>query len=315
MSESINLKVGVVLDKATATTNAQKTVREIEATLNKNPITLKIDETSTTKSFKALADGSLALSSQVSKATDSMNKHYTVTEKLDTATGKLQVSSVKASAAMTGLGNSAEKSAQSMGSVIVKILQWTALTTAVFAPIHALQEAVTFINDMNKAMTNIQMITGDSAEQVAGMVKQYSNLASTLHETTSSMMAASEEFLRAGNNAKDTASLLQASTVMSKIAGQSQEDSATSMISIMNAFHMNADEMMSVVDKMVAIDNVSATSTAELSTAIQKTAASAQESGVSFSTLASWIGTVSSVTRQSASTIGQGLLKFEPIAA
>jgi TP901 family phage tail tape measure protein len=85
------------------------------------------------------------------------------------------------------------------------------------------------------------------------------------------------------------------------------EKSAQSLIAIMNSYKMNSNEMMGVVDKMVAVDNNAATSTAELSSAINKTASSAQASGVSLDKLISWIGTISSVTRQSADTIGTSL--------
>lgn len=191
-----------------------------------------------------------------------------------------------------------------LGNDLKKIFQWTVSGGLLFGAIGQIKEGIQTINSLNKSMTDIQMITGMSASKVGNLTKQYSDLASQLHETTTSIMTASEEFLRAGNSADETASLLKASTVMSKIAGQTQEESAQSLISIMNAYKMKASDMMSVVDKLVAVDNTSATSTEELSTAIQKTAASAQESGVSFSQLVSWIGEVSSVSRQSADTIG-----------
>jgi len=191
-----------------------------------------------------------------------------------------------------------------LGNDLKKIFQWTVSGGLLLGAIGQIKEGIQTINSLNKSMTDIQMITGMSASKVGNLTKQYSDLASQLHETTTSIMTASEEFLRAGNSADETASLLKASTVMSKIAGQTQEESAQSLISIMNAYKMKASDMMSVVDKLVAVDNASATSTEELSTAIQKTAASAQESGVSFSQLVSWIGEVSSVSRQSADTIG-----------
>lgn len=191
-----------------------------------------------------------------------------------------------------------------LGNDLKKIFQWTMSGGLLFGAIGQIKKGIQTINSLNKSMTDIQMITGMSASKVGNLTKQYSDLASQLHETTTSIMTASEEFLRAGNSADETASLLKASTVMSKIAGQTQEESAQSLISIMNAYKMKASDMMSVVDKLVAVDNTSATSTEELSTAIQKTAASAQESGISFSQLVSWIGEVSSVSRQSADTIG-----------
>ena len=202
------------------------------------------------------------------------------------------------------LGQEGRTAFGELGNDLKKIFQWTVSGGLFFGAIGQIKEGIQTINSLNKSMTDIQMITGMSASKVGNLTKQYSDLASQLHETTTSIMTASEEFLRAGNSADETASLLKASTVMSKIAGQTQEESAQSLISIMNAYKMKASDMMSVVDKIVAVDNTSATSTEELSTAIQKTAASAQESGVSFSQLVSWIGEVSSVSRQSADTIG-----------
>ena len=202
------------------------------------------------------------------------------------------------------LGQEGRTAFGELGNDLKKFAQWIGVGGLLAGAIGQIKEGIQTINSLNKSMTDIQMITGMSASKVGNLTKQYSDLASQLHETTTSIMTASEEFLRAGNSADETASLLKASTVMSKIAGQTQEESAQSLISIMNAYKMKASDMMSVVDKLVAVDNISATSTEELSTAIQKTAASAQETGVSFSQLVSWIGEVSSVSRQSADTIG-----------
>lgn len=174
------------------------------------------------------------------------------------------------------------------------------VTTVFYSAIHQVQQGISFINEMNKTMTNIAMITGMTSEQTQELMKNYSELAGALHETTSSLSQASEEFLRSGNSIDDTNKLLQASTVMSKIAGQSQQESAQALISVMNSYKLSASDMIGVVDKMVAVDNTSATSTKELSEAIQKVASSAQNAGISLPELISYIGTISSVTRQSA---------------
>lgn len=150
----------------------------------------------------------------------------------------------------TGLDNMVTKMKSAIGSVI----SFTLVTGSLYVALSKLKEGFTFINELNKTQTNIKMITGMDDNSVQQLTKDYSNLGTTLHETTSQIMTASEEFLRAGNNQKDTAALLQSSTVMSKIAGQSQKDSADSLISIMNAYKLSANDMIGVVDKMVAVD-------------------------------------------------------------
>lgn len=182
---------------------------------------------------------------------------------------------------------------------------WIVASTAVMGLIHQVQTGIQILNDLNKAQTNIQMITGATTEQTAQWTKSLSNLSSQLHDTTMNVMSASEEFLRAGNNIQETQQLIEASTVMSKISGQTQADVAQELIAIQNAFNMSAQDMMSVVDKLTTVDNNSATSTAELGQALERTAASAQNAGVTFDELVSYVATVSSVTRKSAESIGE----------
>ena len=99
-------------------------------------------------------------------------------------------------------------------------------------------------------MTNVQMITGRSRESVMEMTKAYADLATQLHSTTAEVMKSAEEFLRAGHNQEETMKLIQASTVMGAIAGQDQKSSADQLIAITNAYKMNAEESMNIVDKL-----------------------------------------------------------------
>lgn len=187
----------------------------------------------------------------------------------------------------------ATQDARSFGDEIVKDFQkfglWFGIGTAFMSTIHSIQEAITFTNELNKAMTNISMITGRSSEEISVMTKDYSNLASTLHDTTQSVMQASEEFLRAGHSHEETIDLIKSSTMMSKIAGQNQKETAEQLIAITNAYGDNIKSTIDVVDKLTTVDNNSATSTKELGTAIERTAVSAQMAGVGFERLVAMI--------------------------
>lgn len=186
-----------------------------------------------------------------------------------------------------------------------KFADWLIIGTVFMQTIHGIQDMIKFTNDLNKSMTNIAMITGKSRDEINGMTQDYVALASSLHDTTSSVMQASEEFLRAGHNQKETTELIKASTIMSKIAGQDQKQTADQLIAITNGYKLNIQDTMSVVDKLTTVDNKSATSTSELATALERTSSSAQMAGVGFDKLVSWIATVSSVSRKSASSIGE----------
>lgn len=207
-----------------------------------------------------------------------------------------------------GIENTSLKSSnfsERIRSAAVAVVSFATVTTALYGALRQVQQGLSFINEMNAAQTNIRMITGATSQETQQLTKDYSALAGQLGETTDSIMKGSEEFLRAGNNSQQTGELLKASTMMSKIAGQDQASSAEQLIAIMNGYKMKSSEMMSVVDRLTVVDNNSATSTKELGSAIERTASSAQMAGVTFSDLVSYIGTVSSVTRKSAESIGE----------
>lgn len=70
---------------------------------------------------------------------------------------------------------------------------------------------------------------------------------------------------------------------------------------------INADKMMEVVDKISYVDNTSSTSFKEMGDAMKQTSASSKAVGVDFDNLLSYLGTISSVSRRSADTIGASM--------
>lgn len=161
-----------------------------------------------------------------------------------------------------------------------KFVIWQVAVGGVMLAWRELKNGISFINDLNKSMTNISMITGRSHDQVVQMTQDYANLAAQLHNTISSVSQASEEFLRAGHNQEETLSLIKSSSVMGAIAGQDQKSTADQLIAITNAYGIEANKTMEIVDKLTTVDNNSATSTKELGIALERTSASAQMAGV-----------------------------------
>ena len=93
--------------------------------------------------------------------------------------------------------------------------------------------------------------------------------------------------------------------MLAKLGAIDAAQSTEYLTAILNGFKLEAGDSVGVVDALIAVDNKAATSAAELSQAISRTANIAAESGVSMNKLIGYIATVSSVTRKSASTIGE----------
>ena len=167
-----------------------------------------------------------------------------------------------------------------------------------------LRESITTITELNKAMTDVQMVTGDTAEQTAELAHQYSEMAKTLGATTTEIANGAAEWLRQGKSVEETNQLLEASMVLSKVGAIESSQATELLTSTLNGYKMEAQDAMHVVDALSAVDLAAATSVEELAVALQSTANMARVNGVGFEQLIGMVGAVSEASRRSASVVG-----------
>lgn len=166
------------------------------------------------------------------------------------------------------------------------------------------KEAYQTIVDLNKAMTDVQMVTGESAEQTAELAHQYSQMAKELGATTTEVANGAAEWLRQGKSVAETNQLLESSMILSKVGAIESSQATELLTSTLNGYKKEANEAMHVVDAMSAVDLAAATSVEELAVALQSTANMARVSGVGFEQLLGMVGAVSEASRRSASVVG-----------
>jgi len=178
----------------------------------------------------------------------------------------------------------------------------------VYKALQQLQDGVQYIKDLDKEMRNVQIVAGYTDETIQGLAVQYNSLAKEMGATTLEVASGSLEWVRQGKTIEETQELLQSTLMLSKLGNVDAADATEYLTSILNGFKLEAKDSVGVVDKLVAIDNAAATSVEEMAVAFQKSAVSAQAAGVDLETLAAYVGTVSSVTRLSAETVGTSLI-------
>lgn len=164
---------------------------------------------------------------------------------------------------------------------------------------------VSSINDINKSLTDIRVVTGISSKEANELAVSYNDLGKTLGATTNEMLQGSVEWFRQGKTIAETQELITASMVGAKLSGIESAQMTEYLTSALNGYKLEASSAINVIDKFVAVDNAAATSVEELAVAMSRTANSAQMAGVGIDDLIGYIGTVSSVTRRSAETVGE----------
>jgi TP901 family phage tail tape measure protein len=198
----------------------------------------------------------------------------------------------------------------SLGNAIKQTISYSISVGALYGALGQLKEGISYVAELNKQMTNIQVLQvegGKSAEDISKLATGFNKLAREMGATTLEVSKGSTEWFRQGKTVAETQELLRSTLMLSKLGALETADATDFLTSTLNSFKLSADDAASVVDKLIAVDNIAATSAGELATALKYSSASAQSAGVTLETLVAYIGTISSVTRQSAESIGQAL--------
>lgn len=160
------------------------------------------------------------------------------------------------------------------------------------------------IEDVDKAITDLSIVSGMTREATAGLVKDYNKFAQDLKSTTTEVTSAADAWLRAGKKMSEAKDLIQDSVMLSKLGQISSSEATEDLLATMNGYNMSAEELRKALDTMVAIDFQAATSSGDLATGLKYSASSAASAEVSFNKLVAILETVQDRTQQSAEVVG-----------
>ena len=196
-----------------------------------------------------------------------------------------------------------ENNNKTLGDTLKNFIKFTLYYTVLQNMKNLVNQMLTTMKELDKAFTDIQLVTGDTKEGTAQLAQEYNQLAKEMGATTLEVAEGAGEWLRQGKTTEETTELLKASMTLSKVGAIESSQATELLTSSLNGYKLEAQDAISVVDKISSIDLAAATSSYELATALSRTANSANDANVSFDKLLAMIGTTSSVTRKSAETI------------
>jgi len=181
-----------------------------------------------------------------------------------------------------------------------KMMLWKVAGDIVFGTLQKFGEARKYMEDLDKELTKLQFVTGQSVENVYSIAQGYNTLAAEMHVSTLEVAQGSLEWARQGKTAQESLNLTRESITLAKLGNLDAAQATEYLTSTLNGFKLEAKDAAGVVDKLIQLDNNYATSAGEIATALQRSANSAQQAGIGFDKLAAYITVVSSVTRKSA---------------
>ena len=182
------------------------------------------------------------------------------------------------------------------------------ITASIFQEMmSSVQGAVSYMKDLDESLTQIQMVTNSSKEDMRELAQYANNAAQALGSTTTDYTNAVKVFVQEGFSASESKQYANLSTKLANVSEQNTATTSDQITAYRNAFQLDYEQTVAAMDKVANVANNTASNVNELMTASQRAASVAQAVGSSQDSFLAAIATIESVTRQSAEEIGNGL--------
>lgn len=158
--------------------------------------------------------------------------------------------------------------------------------------------------ELDSAITNLQVATGNTREETEQLIIKYSELGKTLGATTIEVAEAADTWLRQGYTLAETNELITNTMMLSKLGQMESASAAKALTSAQKGYQVETSDTIRIVDKLTAVDMEAAVSAGEIATAMAETAVSANVAGISMDKLIGYISTVAEVTQDGAESVG-----------
>jgi TP901 family phage tail tape measure protein len=193
-----------------------------------------------------------------------------------------------------------EKFAKAMESIPI----WMAGMTAFYQTLHFFTDGVAYVNEFNKSLTQLSIVSGKSQQEIQATGQQIRDLANAMSISTDEVAKGAVEFARQGLQGKEMFDKMGTAIKYAKISNLDFNESAQILTATVNSMGVTADKAADVFSYM---GDATATGADELGRAMQRVGGTAGALNIPLEKVSSWIAVVSSKTREGAETIGNSI--------
>lgn len=199
------------------------------------------------------------------------------------------------------------KRMQEFAVTMKNTVKWQLSSSMLHGFMGAIQSAYGYAQDLNKSLTDIRIVTGYSADQMAVFAEQANKAAKSLSTTTNDYTNASLIYFQQGLTDAEVAERTAVTVKMANAAGESAQIVSDQLTAVWNNFYDGSKSLEYYADVMTALGAATASSTDEISEGLSKFAAVAETVGLSYEYATAALTTITSNTRESADVVGNAL--------
>lgn len=168
----------------------------------------------------------------------------------------------------------------------------------------AATEAFNVLSDLDKAFTEMAVVTNYTNKQIWGFYDAFKGIAEITGFKTAEIASVTAEYLKQGETLQDSLTLTEAAAKAAQVAGIDTADSVRYLTSAVRGYRLEAEDAMLVSDKFAAVAAATATDYDGMATAMSKVAAQAYANGVEMDNLMGLLSTAMDVTQEAPENIG-----------
>lgn len=216
---------------------------------------------------------------------------------------QLTQSVITADAALT----TGSKKLNDFKKTLANTVKWQISSNITHGIVGELQTAYYYAKDLDRALTDIKIVTEDSAGSMANFAERANKAAQALSTTTKDYAQASLIYYQQGLNDKEVEARTAVTIKMANAAGESASKVSDQLTAVWNNFYDGSKSLEYYADVMTKLGAYTASSTDEISAGIQKFASVANTIGLSYEYATSALATLTAKTRESADVVGNAL--------
>ena len=195
-----------------------------------------------------------------------------------------------------------------LSTTLKNTARWQLTSSMIHGFMGGLQEAYSYAQSLDKSLTNIRIVSGLSADEMARFAEQANKSAQALSTTTTKYTDAALIYYQQGLKDNEVKERTDTTIKMANVTGEQVQDVSSYMTAIWNNFNKDGDRAVEHYgDIMTKLGAETAASTDEIAAGLSKFSAVADTVGLSFEMASSSVTAIVDQTREAPEVVGTAL--------
>ena len=143
------------------------------------------------------------------------------------------------------ISSTSDKIFNTLGNTV----RWGLIASAFSQVMNAAHESVQYVQDLDRSLTNIMMVSGETRDNMNQFAKDANIVAQRLGATTTQMTEAAKVFVQQGMSLQQSSQMGEYAVHLANISEQDSATTSDELTAMKNAFKLNIDDMGNAISK------------------------------------------------------------------